>query len=404
MPVITGLSGNEIFCLQLKGMIPGELVMGNSVYSMGFLGSIGSSFRSIVGGEVKAVTDMVHQGRQLSFQRLMEDAGRHGADGITGVTSELVAHPQNVEFLSVGSAVHETEGAQGRIHFSTASNAQDLYCAIDAGFLPTRFVFGNVCYTIGVGGGMLASLKALGRGEIPEYTRMFNDTRRLALDRMVEEARLAGANAVVGIKTSIVPFKQGLMQEMVMVGTACQHPALPHNVCASSDLTGPELWNMCHLGIAPLRLVLGASVYSLGMIGGFMAAMRGLRRGEITELTALVYEARERALQTLAKEAQACAADDVAGIKVYFYELPNNLIEVLAIGTAVKRTAGVSTSSEQLPIQAVMDDKDTFFNAAEREMGSSLNRPTSLKNQASAGKNVKRGLDVLTIILKLLGG
>ncbi|MEK0426025.1 MAG: hypothetical protein RJB11_2116, partial [Planctomycetota bacterium] len=35
---MTGLSGNEIYCLSLKGYTPGDLVVGNSVFSMGFLG------------------------------------------------------------------------------------------------------------------------------------------------------------------------------------------------------------------------------------------------------------------------------------------------------------------------------------------------------------------------------
>lgn len=42
MAVMTGLSGNEMYCLKLKGLSPGSLVLGNSVFSMGFLGSIGS--------------------------------------------------------------------------------------------------------------------------------------------------------------------------------------------------------------------------------------------------------------------------------------------------------------------------------------------------------------------------
>ena len=38
MPVTSGLSGNEIHCLQLKGFGPGELVVGNSVHSVGSIG------------------------------------------------------------------------------------------------------------------------------------------------------------------------------------------------------------------------------------------------------------------------------------------------------------------------------------------------------------------------------
>ena len=32
---ISGLSGNEIYCLALKGFSPGEIAVGNSVVSMG---------------------------------------------------------------------------------------------------------------------------------------------------------------------------------------------------------------------------------------------------------------------------------------------------------------------------------------------------------------------------------
>ena len=56
MPAMSGLSGNEMYCLNLKGLAPGELVLGNSVYSLGFLGSLGAGLRSIAGGEVTQVT------------------------------------------------------------------------------------------------------------------------------------------------------------------------------------------------------------------------------------------------------------------------------------------------------------------------------------------------------------
>ena len=38
MAKVTGLSGNEIYCLALKQYSAGELVVGNSVNSMGFSG------------------------------------------------------------------------------------------------------------------------------------------------------------------------------------------------------------------------------------------------------------------------------------------------------------------------------------------------------------------------------
>ena len=114
MPVMTGLSGNEIYCLHLKNMTPGELVVGNSVYSMGFVGNIGAGLRNMMGGEVTQVTQIIHEGRLQSFQRMQAEAQKHGGMGISGVTSELRHFHGNIEFLSVGSTVHAEGQAAGR--------------------------------------------------------------------------------------------------------------------------------------------------------------------------------------------------------------------------------------------------------------------------------------------------
>jgi uncharacterized protein YbjQ (UPF0145 family) len=73
---------------------------------------------------------------------------------------------------------------------------------MDAGYEPVQHVFGNVAYSIGVGG-ILGSLKTLARGEIREFSDVFNRTRHAALDRVVGEARCGRVNAVVGIRTTI---------------------------------------------------------------------------------------------------------------------------------------------------------------------------------------------------------
>ena len=53
--------------------------------------------------------------------------------------------------------------------------------------------------SVGLAGGIFGALKSLGRGEIREYSDIFNATRHLALQRIVAEARAASANAVIGI-------------------------------------------------------------------------------------------------------------------------------------------------------------------------------------------------------------
>jgi uncharacterized protein YbjQ (UPF0145 family) len=382
MTVITGLSGNEIFCLRRQQLTPGDLVIGNSVIALGLVNSLASGLKTLVGGEVTPVTAMIHEGRQRAYARMYAEANHHGGWGITGVTNELIFHGTNIEFLAIGSCVHR-DGAKApqkssQLEFSTAADGQSLYCQIDSGFTPRQFVFGNVAYSIGLGGGLVGSLKSLARGEVKEFSDIFNQTRHLALKRIKAEARELGANAVVGIKTSILPFAG--MQEMVMIGTASEHPALPDRYRQdpiTSDLTNEEMWNLIHDGYMPVQLVLGVSVYSLGFVGGVTAFFKSFVKGEIRELTTLIYAARESALKHIAADAQRCGADQVVGVKTYVYNLGGGMIEFLAIGTAVKPMPGVKTASEQLIPQAIIRDQDTFINTADATSIVTLNQPTN---------------------------
>ncbi len=363
-----------MYCLAKKGMAPGELVIGNSVWSMGFVGTIGSGLRTLTGGEVEQVTEVVREGRRSALERMQAWSDLRGAVGISGVTTELVQHGGSMEFLSVGSAVHRKDHMASSLEFTSSSDGQELYCQIDSEFKPLHFAFGNVAYSIGLGGGIVGGFRGLAKGEIKEFSQVFNHTRHLALQRIQQDAVQHGGNCVVGIRTSIIPF-QG-MQEMVMVGTSARHNAYLSSfdsAPATSDLTCEETWNLANMGYLPIRLVLGCSIYSIGFVGGIAAAFKSLARGEISELTKLVYDARENALQHIAKDAEECGADDVVGIKTYVYSLGSGIIEFLAIGTAVKKFPGVTTVSEQLPPQAVMRDKDTFINTAETLRGQDLN-------------------------------
>ena len=376
MPIMTGLSGNEMYCLHKKGYSAGNMVIGNSVFSIGLLGGIGSGLSTLAGGEVTQITSVIHEGRQNSYQRMAKEAERQGGIGITGVNSELVQHAGNVEFLSVGSCIHKDGLKHEELGFSTSADGQELYCQLDCGFEPVKFVFGNVAYSIGIGGGIAGMFRSMARGEVKEFSDIFNTTRHLALKRISHEASAAGANAVIGIETSIIPF-QG-MQEMVMIGTASRHPALHSKYSqapVTSDLTNEEMWNLISMGYMPLQLVLGVSVYSLGLVGGLMSALKSFARGELSELTHMIYEARENAVSRIARDAVACGADDVVGIKTCVYQLGNGVIEFLAIGTAVKKMEGIHTLSENLPPQAIIQDRDTFINTAETALGSNLNRP-----------------------------
>lgn len=80
-------------------------------------------------------------------------------------------------------------------------------------------VFGLVVRSRGLAGNFVAGLRSLVGGEIHEYTQLLEDTRRQALDRMVQNATLMGANAVVSMRFDSSEIGS-TMSEIVAYGTA----------------------------------------------------------------------------------------------------------------------------------------------------------------------------------------
>ncbi len=80
-------------------------------------------------------------------------------------------------------------------------------------------VFGLVVRSRGLTGNIAAGLRSLIGGEIAEYTELLEDTRRQAIDRMVRNATLLGANAVLSFRFDSSALS-GTMSEIVAYGTA----------------------------------------------------------------------------------------------------------------------------------------------------------------------------------------
>ena len=80
-------------------------------------------------------------------------------------------------------------------------------------------VFGVVVRSRGLGGNIVAGLRSIVGGEIHEYTQLLEETRRQAIDRMVANATVMGANAVVMMRFDSSEMGQ-TMSEIVAYGTA----------------------------------------------------------------------------------------------------------------------------------------------------------------------------------------
>jgi len=104
----------------------------------------------------------------------------------------------------------------------------------------------------------------------------------------------------------------------------------------TSDLSVNEFLLVREAGFRPLGLVLGSSIYHVGIQFG-----RWSQNRELDQLSQAMYHARELAMTRMEAEADALGADGIVGVRldIEFKEFGSELAEFIAIGTAVKADA-----------------------------------------------------------------
>jgi uncharacterized protein YbjQ (UPF0145 family) len=110
-----------------------------------------------------------------------------------------------------------TQGAPGGAQALQVTTAFEF-----PGWETQRYVgscFGLIVRSMGFAKGIGASFKALKGGEVTQYTQLLEDSRRHAMDRMIENARLMGANAIVAMRFDSSEIGESLT-EIVAYGTA----------------------------------------------------------------------------------------------------------------------------------------------------------------------------------------
>ena len=80
-------------------------------------------------------------------------------------------------------------------------------------------VKGTTVQSKNFGKDFMSGMKSLVGGEIKAYTQMLDDARKIAIERMVDEAEAMGADAIVNIRFSSSSVMQGAA-EVVAYGTA----------------------------------------------------------------------------------------------------------------------------------------------------------------------------------------
>ncbi len=217
------LSVNEFLLVKEAGFEPLGLVLGSSIYHIGFQQAAWNQNQ-----EMGVLTQAMYHARELAMTRMEEEADQLGADGIVGVRLDIGRYEWGAdlaEFIAVGTAVRHRGGELHRAPngrpFTSDLSGQDFATLLRVGYRPVGLVMGNCVYHV-ARQGMLASLKQVGRNvEMPNFTQALYEARELAMERMQAEADELQSHGIVGAR--IVERSHGWgshVIEFFSVGTA----------------------------------------------------------------------------------------------------------------------------------------------------------------------------------------
>jgi len=82
------------------------LVKGSTIQSKNLGKDITQAFKSLIGGELKAYTEMMNEARALATKRMAEEAEQMGADGVVNIRYASSSVMQSAaEVIAYGTAV-----------------------------------------------------------------------------------------------------------------------------------------------------------------------------------------------------------------------------------------------------------------------------------------------------------
>ncbi len=227
------LSVNEFLLVKQAGFEPLGLVLGSSIYHIGFQQAMWNQNQ-----EMSVLTQAMYHARELAMTRMEEEADALGADGIVGVRLDIGRYDWGAdlaEFIAVGTAVKHAGGELHRAPngrpFTSDLSGQDFATLLRAGYRPAGLVMGNCVYHV-ARQGMLASLKQVGRNvEMPNFTQALYEARELAMGRMQSEADQLESEGIVGAR--IVERSHGWGSHVIeyfAIGTAVVSTGADHTI------------------------------------------------------------------------------------------------------------------------------------------------------------------------------
>jgi len=264
----------------------------------------------------------------------------------------------------------------GSRFFTSDLTTNEFLLVREGGFRPLTQVMGSCFYHVGWqwlpagGAGWGGGMTAFGSGdtfELETETEAWNEARRLAVGRLAEEARLAGADAVVGVRVArgAYDWAQGLI-EFVATGTAVRSERYAlGDQPVLSNLSGQEFAALVAHGWWPVGLVAGTTVAYV--VSGWQQqraqfALGGtrLQNQEFSDFTQGIYDARTQAMLRVTRQAHELGAHGLLGVRMEMTHREHDVDQ----GGGSKRVDAIVTlhvlATAVIEIQSTGDDPPVF--------------------------------------------
>jgi uncharacterized protein YbjQ (UPF0145 family) len=222
--------------------------------------------------------------------------------------------------------------------FTSDLSVDELLCISSVGYEAMGLVLGSSIYHIG-----WQRIRSTRNEELQVISRAMYDARRLAIQRMEQEASAIDADGIVGVRMEITRHEWGAdLLEFLFIGTAIRardpaHRRRPDAIPFSSDLSGQDFYKLRLAGFWPVRLVMGSCVYhvNIGSVGQWFRQLSGST--EHVPLTQGTYAARELAMRRMEAECTQFGGAGVVAVQVSErnHGWGSHIIEFFALGTAV---------------------------------------------------------------------
>jgi uncharacterized protein YbjQ (UPF0145 family) len=203
--------------------------------------------------------------------------------------------------------------------FTSDLSSKEYALAQASGLQPVAQVMGSSVVQHGWMGAQTAYYSS---GEIPALAEPWNLSRNRAFDRLRQEAELADADLVIGIDMRTGSLGDAGNVELVVFGTAVRDGTLAPRASGRlgmCTLSGQDVDKLRRMGAEVCGVVGHTTVLSvqLGMNSAWVMNTSGMFGGgartntEITEISRGVYEARNRVMAEVRRQASAAGANNI---------------------------------------------------------------------------------------------